>query len=125
MDHTKQTQSGQPAAWLIGIEGPVQGQSYPVTKADYRIGCKADNDLCIKDDDYLSDNHASLRYEQGSLYLFDRGSCNGTFLNSHPAMDIPCIVRLGDEIRVGTSVLRVSDSPCPSGSSSGNGDDKQ
>ncbi len=103
----------------------MQGQRYPVTKADYRIGSKADNDLCIKDDDYVSDNHASLRYEQGSLNLFDRGSCNGTFLNSQPVMDIPYDVCRGEEIRVDVSVLRVPDSPGPSGSSSGNGDDKQ
>jgi hypothetical protein len=97
----------------------MQGQRYPVAKADYRIGCKADND-------YVPDYHASLRYEQGSLYLFDRGgACNGTFPNSQPVMDIPFIARRGDEIRVGASVRRDSNSPGPYGYSSGNGRDKK
>lgn len=102
-----QPRPGQPAAWLIGIEGHVRGQRYPVDKAHYRIGSKADNDLCIKGDDYLSGKHAYLRYEQGNLYLFDQGSRNGTFLNSQQVTEIPYIVRRGDHIRFGESVFLI------------------
>ena len=119
-----QPQTGRPTAWLIGIEGHVRGQRYPIDKAHYRIGSKTDNDLCIKGDEYVSGNHAYLRYEQGSLYLFDKGSRNGTYLNSQRVAETPHVVRLGDRIRVGESVLQIADSPGSSDSGAGSGTGK-
>lgn len=100
---------GHPFALLIGIEGMVRGQRFLIDREHYRIGRNSDNDLCIKGDDYVSGNHASLTYHKGSLFLSDQGSSNGTFLNEKQVMGTPLIVRRGDRIRVGDAVFQVSD----------------
>lgn len=99
---------GHPAAVLSGIGGKVLGRQFPVDKEHYRIGWESDNDLCIKDDDYVSAKHAALRYEAGSLYLSDLGSTSGTFLNDKQIKD-PVMVRQKDNIRLGQSVFQVSE----------------
>ncbi len=109
-EYFPQPRTLRPAAWLVGIEGHVQGQLYPVNKEYCRIGSKPDNDICIKGDQYVSGHHALLRYEQDVLFLFDQNSRNGTFLNSLRVTQSPHIVRLGDNIRVGESVLQFADS---------------
>ena len=118
-------QPGHPAAWLAGIEGSVKGRRYPVDKDHYRIGSNPDNDLCIRDDDYVSGEHAYISYQQGSLFLFDAGSRNGTFINSQAVTGTPGVVRQGDRIRFGEStfeVLKAPDSVSPSGSGAASGD---
>jgi pSer/pThr/pTyr-binding forkhead associated (FHA) protein len=99
---------GYPVAVLVGIGGPVRGQRFSVEKEYYRIGSNADNDLRITGDAYVSGNHASLRYEQGSLFLADQGSRNGSFLNDKRVAGSPVVVRQGDHLRLGESVFQVA-----------------
>ena len=106
-----QPQPGHPTAWLAGIEGREKGRRFPVDKDHYRIGSNPDNDLCISGDDYVSGHHAYLNYQQGSLFLFDAGSRNGTFINEQQVTDTPNVVREGDRIRLGESIFEVSKAP--------------
>jgi hypothetical protein len=99
---------GSPAATLIGISGPMRGQKAAIDKPHYRIGRNPNNDLRVAGDDSVSGNHAYLRYDKGSLLLFDQGSLNGTFLNEQRVTGAPLVVRQGDRIRVGESVFEVS-----------------
>jgi hypothetical protein len=127
-DHYSQPQREQPAAWLIGIEGHVTGQRYPVDKAHYRIGSDAGNELWITGDGYVSGHHAYLSYQQGSLFLFDAGSRNGTFINEQQVTGTPNVVQQGDRIRVGESTFEVSmapDSTGPSGPGTENGNETE
>jgi hypothetical protein len=107
--HFSHPRPGYPAAVLVGISGPVQGQRYPIDREQYRIGRHAGNNLCIAQDDYVSGNHACIRYEKGSLLLFDQGSQNGTFLNDREVARTPVMVQSGDRIRIGESVLQVAE----------------
>ncbi|MDH3446449.1 MAG: FHA domain-containing protein [Deltaproteobacteria bacterium] len=102
--------SGGPAAVLVGVGGPVRGQRFAVDKPYYRIGRGANNDLRIAGDEHVSNDHAYLRHEKGSLFLFDHDSLNGTFLNEQRVTGAPLMVRHGDRIRLGESVFEVSDS---------------
>ena len=106
---------GYPVAVLVGIGGPVRGQRFSVEKEYYRIGSNADNDLRISGDAYVSGYHASLRYKQGSLFLADQGSRNGSFLNDKRVAASPVVVRQGDHLRLGESVFQVApvDHPVP------------
>lgn len=107
--HYPQPWPGYPAVLLIGVEGPVHGQRFSIEKEHYRIGSNANNDLRIIGDDYVSGNHASLRYEKGSLFLSDQASRNGSFLNEKQVTGTAVLVRPGDQIRLGRSVFQVAE----------------
>ena len=57
------------------------GRQYPVNKLPFRIGKQQDlSDLRIESH-MVSRSHAEIILEQGSYYLADLGSTNGTYLN--------------------------------------------
>ncbi len=99
----------QPAAILVGIGGPVEGQRFAIEKEQYQIGSAADNDLCIPNDDYVSGRHAALYYENDSLLLADLKSRNGTYLNDQRVTEGALRVRSGDRIQIGESVLQITE----------------
>lgn len=103
-------QQGLPSALLVGMSGNLKGQRFPIDKELYRIGSNRDNDLYIRDDDFVSGNHAYLSYQQGSLFLSDQDSRNGTFLNDQLITKSPTAVKNGDYIRFGETVFQVTES---------------
>jgi hypothetical protein len=102
-------EQGKAVAELIGIDGPVAGKYYAVNKELYSIGRAEGNDLCIADDDFVSRNHAYLRYEKGSLFVFDKGSTGGTFVNNNRITDTGVALDLGDRIKFGNSTVEVKE----------------
>ena len=105
---------GSPTALLVGVDGPVRGRQYAIEQAQVQVGEDHGNDLLISNDDYVSANHAVLRYAQGSLFVSDLKSRNGTFLNENPVTSSAVLVRAGDRIRFGQSVFQVSATANPS-----------
>lgn len=101
----------QPTAILTAVSGPLEGQQFSIKKEIFHIGVSPENDLCIAADDYVSENHASLRYEKGNLFIFDRGSKNGTFVNKNKVSDTGLALNLGDRIEVGMSTFEVARAP--------------
>ena len=57
-------------------------------------------------DSYVSQVHARLSSKDGSWYVEDLGSTNGTFVNDQK-LAAPALVQPGDRIRVGTTVLEL------------------
>lgn len=115
---------GSQGAVLVVVGGPLKGQRYVVDKPNYRVGRNPSNDLCAAADDSVSSNHASLRYENGGLFLYDQGSLNGTYLNEQRVSGTPAMVRQGDRIRMGESVFEVTggtsgSAPVPHGPKNG------
>ena len=66
------------------------------------IGKAPDCSLAVPGDDYLSRRHARVYQDDGMVFIEDLGSSNGTFLRVHR----PIVLEPGDEILVGTTVLR-------------------
>lgn len=99
--------AGQPTAMLRGVTGIVEGQQHAVDKEIYSIGASAANDLSIGDDEYISGEHAYLRYEKGSLFIFDKASRNGTFVNDDKVTQTGVVLRPGDRIKLGMSTFEV------------------
>ena len=97
---------GRPAAVLRGVSGPARGRQYAIEQTTYRIGSDESNDLQLSDN-YLSHKHASIKYDQGSLYLSDNGSSNGTSLNDVKLDQTARVLSPGDRIRVGKSTLEL------------------
>lgn len=60
-------------------------------------------------DGLISRDHARLFRRNGNLWLEDIGSTNGTYLNGQRLFE-PALVKPGDEIRLGGTVLRVEGS---------------
>lgn len=77
------------------------------------IGRKDENDICLKNDTYISRRHANIIREQDSWLLEDCESTNGSFLENPEDFfnDIPVkgIVPLNDRqlFRVGRTWLRI------------------
>jgi len=99
--------SGQPIAILRGVAGPVDGRQHAVEREIFSIGAGAGNDLAIAEDEYISGEHAYLRYEKGSLFIFDKASRNGTFVNDDKVPQTGVVLRAGDRIKVGMSTFEV------------------
>jgi von Willebrand factor type A domain/Inner membrane component of T3SS, cytoplasmic domain len=102
---------GGPTAVLLGVSGAMKGQQFSIEKEIVHIGAQPGNDLSIVGDDYLSGDHAYLLYKQGSLFLFDKGSTNGTFVNRQEVTATGVALSLGDHIQLGTSVFELVKGP--------------
>lgn len=107
-DSFSRPQSGSPAAALVGIAGAVKGRRYSVDRLTFNIGSASDNDLSISNDDYISGHHASLQFDDGSFYIRDRNSRNGTFVNEGRVTQSAVLIQPGDRIRVGESIFQVA-----------------
>ena len=62
--------------------------------------------ICLDDDAFASSIHARVFVADGSAYLEDLGSKNGTYVNGHPITTTVPIER-GDHIRVGGTIFEV------------------
>lgn len=56
-------------------------REFPIDHFPFTIGRKADNDLALTDKGTVSKLHAVITYENGTFYIEDKDSSNGTFLN--------------------------------------------
>src|SRR5690606_2913792 len=74
---------------------------------------KDDNDLCLRNDTFVSRNHANLIWRDAGWWLEDKDSTNGTFLENNNDFFIDERVRgsvpieLGQLFRVGRTWLRI------------------
>jgi FHA domain len=70
------------------------------------IGRGAECELRV-DDTFVSQEHARIFAKDGSWYVEDLGSTNGTFVNEQ-RLAAPAMLTTGDRIRVGTTVLELA-----------------
>ena len=73
--------------------------------ASMTIGRGTECELLI-DDTYASSQHARLFGKNGTWYVEDLGSTNGTYVNDQKLAS-PAMVQQGDRIRVGTTMLEL------------------
>ncbi len=83
---------------VIGREDPKTGEAPEINLSSHQGLEKG-----------VSRRHASILRKDGSLYLVDKGSANGTFLNGQRLVaEQPRVLRDGDDVRLGHLVLRIS-----------------
>ena len=97
-----------PCAELVGVEGPLEGTRHRINSEIFTIGRAEGNHLCIPDDDYVSKQHAYLRYEKGSLFVFDNNSKSGTFVTQKRVLNTGVALEPGDRIKIGLSTIEVN-----------------
>jgi pSer/pThr/pTyr-binding forkhead associated (FHA) protein len=73
--------------------------------ASTTIGRAPECELRIEDT-YASQQHARIFGRNGSWYVEDLGSTNGTFVNEQKLV-APAMLQPGDRIRIGTTVLEM------------------
>lgn len=91
-------------------DGKTLGSTWTIS-----LGRRDDNDLCLRNDTYVSRQHAYLHWRDSRWWLEDCDSTNGTFLeNADQPFDdqkvtgtIPIVT--GQLFRVGRTWLRIQD----------------
>jgi hypothetical protein len=81
----------------------LEGKRLVVSPAGVTLGRSRQCDIVV-DDPNVSRQHAEIRPRGGSWVVNDLGSTNGSRLNGH-RIDGPEVLKQGDEIELGTSVI--------------------
>jgi pSer/pThr/pTyr-binding forkhead associated (FHA) protein len=90
-------ESGQ--ALLLVKRGPNAGSTFLLGKAEVSAGRRPDNDVFL-DDVTVSRRHAVFeRREEGSWFVRDVGSLNGTYVNGEQVEETK--LAHGDEVQIG------------------------
>jgi hypothetical protein len=98
---------GTVVAVLRVASGASKGKRFEIAAAKARIGCDADNEIVLKDDDFVSGHHAVLRAEADALYVVDLGSTNGCDLNGRRFKNSTRSLSPDDRLTVGRTVFEV------------------
>jgi hypothetical protein len=99
-------------ARLVVTQGNDTGQALEAAPGKtYTIGRAIDNDFVLTDI-AVSRKHFDLRQEAGAWVLADRGSGNGTLINSN-LEDQPFLLANGDVIEIGNTVFRFEQANAP------------
>jgi signal transduction histidine kinase/pSer/pThr/pTyr-binding forkhead associated (FHA) protein len=85
------------------IQGPDRDMNFEVTGDSAFIGRDPDTDIALNDMK-ISRQHALLEQIRGIWAIRDMGSANGTYVNGRK-ISKPMALKLGDQIRVGRSLL--------------------
>jgi hypothetical protein len=95
------------AGRLVVVESPTltEGAAYPMDGGPLSIGRGAENDLELRGDEFASASHARVEPRQDGVWLVDRGSTNGTYVNGI-RVDRPHRLDGGDVVRIGETQLR-------------------
>jgi len=91
---------------LIRVQsGEMAGITIPMTSATFSLGALGGNSLILPGDATISGQHLKFFWEGSILKVEDLGSTNGTFLNAARLGPGRQLLRPGDEVRIGQTVL--------------------
>jgi pSer/pThr/pTyr-binding forkhead associated (FHA) protein len=95
---------GTPSRVVI-VDGPSAGQSVALDDLPLLVGRGPDAAIRL-DDDYVSTRHARIGSSDGTFYVEDLGSTNGTYIGSQRLTSATAI-QLGTQFRVGKTTLEL------------------
>ena len=92
---------------LVVLKSPAleEGTRFELDSAALTIGRGGQNDVPLEDDEFTSARHARFEPRRDGVWVQDRGSKNGTFVNG-TQIDRPRRLAPGDVVRVGETDLR-------------------
>ncbi len=97
--------SGRPLKQLRVTAGPLAGTRITLGDQTILIG-RADDSTLVLTDDFASSRHARLTQRDGTWYVEDLGSTNGTYLDQQRVQG-PLAVAPGQPIRIGATVIEL------------------
>lgn len=96
-----------PVLTLVGIQGAVQGQSFPIPPSGVVIGRDAASAQVVIPDAHVSRRQAQIRRNaQGQFVIVNLSQTNPTLVNGQPVAG-EHVLRPGDRIQVAGHVLEV------------------
>lgn len=102
----RDVRGGPPTKLKVVEPSDQRGRSYDLAD-ELTVGRAQGCGVSLPDDSYVSQLHARLFRRDGQLYVEDLGSTNGTYLNRKKVSG-PMVVRRGDRLQVGKTVLEVT-----------------
>jgi pSer/pThr/pTyr-binding forkhead associated (FHA) protein len=96
----------RPSSHLTIIE-PEQHRGRSFGLADELTVGRAAGCQVTLDDDYASQLHARIFRRDGTLYVEDLGSTNGTYLNTRK-VSAPMALKRGDRLKIGATVMELT-----------------
>ena len=92
---------------LVVLKSPAleEGTRFELDSAALTIGRGGQNDVPLEEDEFTSARHARFEPRRDGVWVQDRGSTNGTFVNG-TQIDRPRRLAPGDVVRVGETDLR-------------------
>lgn len=87
--------------------GALAGQSVSMSTATFTLGAVDGNSLILPGDSTISSHHARLLWESSILKIEDTNSTNGTYVNGSRLSAGRHLLKPGDEIRMGQTLLTV------------------
>jgi pSer/pThr/pTyr-binding forkhead associated (FHA) protein len=92
---------------LIVLKSPAipEGTTFELDASALTIGRGGQNDVPIEEDEFASARHARFEPRRDGVWVQDRGSTNGTYVNG-TQLDRPRRLTEGDVVRVGETDLR-------------------
>jgi hypothetical protein len=99
---------GRRRGWRLTIVEPAdeRGTAFAVD-GELTIGRAGGCGIALGADTFVSQVHARVFERDGSLYLEDLGSTNGTFVNGAPVAE-PTRLQRGDHVHIGHTELEVA-----------------
>jgi len=94
----------RPAGRLVWKDG--SGREVLLYPGRLRIGRRSANDIALREDPYVSGQHAEIVVDDEGIGLIDLHSTNGTRVNEMPLTpDVRHPLQFGDEIRLGQQAI--------------------
>jgi len=94
-----------PYAVIRVQNGEMAGAAIPMASTVFSLGALAGNHLILPGDATISGQHLRLFWEGSILKVEDLNSTNGTYLNAEKLAPGRHLLRPGDQVRVGQTVL--------------------
>jgi pSer/pThr/pTyr-binding forkhead associated (FHA) protein len=96
----------RPSSHLTIVEPPQhRGRSFGLAD-EVTVGRAAGCQVTL-DDNYASQLHARIFRRDGTLYVEDLGSTNGTYLNTRK-VSAPMALKRGDRLKIGATVMELT-----------------
>ena len=94
-------------AWLVVMEGAQQYHDFRISQEQVYIGGSDECDIVLEDE-FISGEHASIRFRDDTFTITDLDSKNGTFVNdlSSEARIDRVSLKDGDEIQIGRVLIK-------------------
>lgn len=80
-----------------------KGSAYPIG-TELTVGRGANCSIGVPDDTFASQLHARVQLRNGSMWLEDLGSTNGTHLNG-ARLSMPVQLAVGDRVQIGSTIF--------------------
>jgi pSer/pThr/pTyr-binding forkhead associated (FHA) protein len=88
----------------IVLPPELKGRTFPLAE-EITLGRAAGCQVTL-DDTYASQLHARVFQRDGTIYVEDLGSTNGTYLNRRKVTG-PMVIQRGDKLQIGNTVLEL------------------